>query len=274
MPRPALRCHPGGAGSIPAEPAASPGTFRCHTAHRTTINPSAGRCVGGCPLAAQPLLQVSPFFSLVHPAISPAPAAGARRALSRSRRHRGMFHPVNGFPVMFNHHQRWRRCSPLALLPHRTLHREPACLLGNADTFIRGCQYDLLAWCWPAIKGDGHGDPSLGQVGDGQCGSRPALPPGTCWTWTPSLSPTQVSGGAGQGARHGTEHGTAAWLCSSLRSGGPLCAGLGEQRVEGGERGPLSWLIPGWVKWAHMATRVHGNDPSPSTVMIRPRQQR
>lgn len=73
------------------------------------------------------------------------------------------------------------------------------------------------------------------------------------------------------GACHGTEHGTAAWLCSSLRSGGPLCAGLGERRVEGGERGPLSWLIPGWVKRAHMATRVHTNDPSPSTLMIRPR---
>lgn len=147
VPQPTLCCYPGGAESIPAEPVASPGTFRCHTAHRTTINPSAGRCVGGCPLAAQPLLQVSPFFSLLHPAISQAPAAGARRALSRSRRHRGRFHPVNGFPVMFNHHQRWRRCSALALLPHRTLQREPACLLGSADAFIHGCQHGLLAWC-------------------------------------------------------------------------------------------------------------------------------
>lgn len=147
VPQPTLCCHPGGAGSVPAEPVASPGTFRCHTAHRTAINRSAGRCVGGCPLAAQSLLQVSPFFSLLHPAISRAPAAGARRALSRRRRHRGRFHPVNGFPVMFNHHQRWRRCSPLALLPHRTLQREPLCLLGSADALIRGCQHGLLAWC-------------------------------------------------------------------------------------------------------------------------------
>lgn len=147
VPQPTLCCHPGGAGSIPAEPVACPGTSRCHTAHRTTINRSAGRCVGGCPLAAQPLLQVSPFFSLLHPAICPAPAAGARRALSRRRRHRGRFHPVNGFPVMFNHHQRWRRCLPLALLPHRTLQRQPARLLGSTDAHIHGCQHGLLAWC-------------------------------------------------------------------------------------------------------------------------------
>lgn len=147
VPQPALCCHPGGAGSTPAEPVASPGTLRCHTAHRTTINRSAGRCVGVCPLAAQPLLQVSPFFSFLHPAISQAPAAGAQRALSRRQRHRERFHPVNGFPVIFNHHQRWRRCSLLALLPHRTLQRGPTCLLGSADALIHGCQHGLLAWC-------------------------------------------------------------------------------------------------------------------------------
>ena len=37
---------------------------------------------------------------------------------------------------------------------------------------------------------------------------------------------------------------------------------------------PRSWLIPGWVKWAHMATHVHANDPSTSTLMIQPRRQR
>lgn len=118
-------------------------------------------------------------------------------------------------------------------------------------------------------QGDGHGDPLRGQVGGAQGNSHLALPPGTCWTWTPSPSLTQVGGRAGQG--HGvaqTRHGTAAWLCSSLRSGGPLCAGLGEQRVEGGERGPISWLIPGWVKRAHMATRVHANDPAPPAALI------
>lgn len=33
---------------------------------------------------------------------------------------------------------------------------------------------------------------------------------------------------------------------------------------------PHSWLIPGGVKWAHMATHVHANDPSASTLMIPP----
>lgn len=92
-----------------------------------------------------------------------------------------------------------------------------------------------------------------------------------------TFSKSDPGGWQSRAREHGmvqTRHSTAAWLCSSLRSGGPLCAGLGEQRVERGERGPLSWLIPGRVKRAHMATRVHANDPSPSTLMIRPRQQR
>lgn len=63
-----------------------------------------------------------------------------------------------------------------------------------------------------------------------------SVPPGTCWTWTPSPNLTQVGGGTKQGAQHG--HSTAAQLCSSLCSGGPLRAGLREQRVEGGERSP------------------------------------
>lgn len=50
--------------------------------------------------------------------------------------------------------------------------------------------------------------------------------------------------------------GVAAWLCSSLRSGGPLRAGLGEQRVEGGECGP--------------SCQVPGEDPSPVLGVLPP----
>lgn len=54
-------------------------------------------------------------------------------------------------------------------------------------------------------------------------------PPGTCWTWTPSPSLTQVGGGAGQGAQRGTgmaRHGSPAlllslqWLSSSCKAQG------------------------------------------------------
>lgn len=47
---------------------AATGTFQCHTVRRTVINGSAGSC-GGLG-AAQPLLQVSPFFPVLRPAIS------------------------------------------------------------------------------------------------------------------------------------------------------------------------------------------------------------
>lgn len=122
-------------------------------------------------------------------------------------------------------------------------------------------------------QGDGHGEPLLGQVGRSGWLMPGFFPRNLLDMDTFSKSdPGGWRRGAGGMAWH--RYITAAWLCSSLRSGGPLCAGLGEQRVEGGERGPLSWLIPSWVKRAHLATRVHANDPSPSTLMIRPRQQR
>lgn len=212
---------------------------------------------------------MSPFFSLLHPAISQAPAAGAPAAPGK----------VSSCKWVPCHVQ---SSSALETLLAACSAAPPNLAEGaSGSPWVCRCSFPWVS-ARPSgtlltyDQGDGHGDPLLGQVSGAQGGSRLALPAGTCWTWTPSPSPTQVGGGAGWG--HGmvdmARHDTAAWLCSSLRSGGPLCAGLGQQRVEGGERGPLSWLIPGWVKWAHMATRVHANDPSPSTLMIRPRQQR
>lgn len=177
-------------------------------------------------------------------------------SISRCRRHRGRFRAVNGFSVTFNHCQRRRRCSSPS---HRAAPaRPPAC-----PTAVCGSP----ARCHPLTV---HARGTRDGLGAHNRSLAARSPPGTCWTWTPSPSPTQVGGSGGtSGCGHG-----AAWHGSVPLSTVVILfvQGTGSSEWKEVSAAPLpvprrpqcpgSWLIPGSVKWAHMAARFHPNDPS------------
>ena len=177
-------------------------------------------------------------------------------SISRCRRHRGRFRAVNGLPVTFNHCQRRRRCSSPS---HRAAPARPP-----------ACPAAVRSGAIPREPAHGGHAGDARRVGCARSLTRSSVPPGTCWTWTPSPSPTQVGGSGGtSGCRHG-----AAWHGSAPLSTVVILFVQGTGSSEWKEvsaaplpgprrpRRPRSRLIPGSVKWAHMATRFHPNDPS------------
>lgn len=199
---------------------------------------------GWPPRAARPPLSVC-FLLTSALSISCTPTTGVQRVLSCHRQHRGRFRPVNGF----------LSCS-ITVSAGDAAHRRP-------DGLLPPSLLPVSHGCWGFWPQSTSTALSIGAIPQKPSPGRTRGPPAG-WVLTPServaahawlrpprnlldmdtFSKSDPGGwpGCAAGGVSAAWQGTAR-LRSSLRSGRPLRAGRGEQRVEGGER-RVSHLVP------------------------------